>query len=155
MALSIRYVLFDVLNVTKQLTYIYPFLHSDFIQQIVNRFLGPVIQSAVPKEYRKWVPVIIGWVAKSIAMSIAWKLQSVISAFTSALTGGLIMARAIYAFCSERNIRFAGMVPNNHEETYIDEVFSYIFAACGIYFQFKIGFDMPFPFNVLLWPLGK
>jgi hypothetical protein len=88
-------------------------------------------------------------------MSIAWKLQSVISAFTSALTGGLIMARAIYAFCSERKIRFAGMVPNNHEETYIDEVFSYVFAACGFYFQFKIGFDMPFPFNVLLWPLGK
>lgn len=65
-----------------------------------------------------------------------------------------MMARAIYNFCSERNIKFFGMVPNKHEESYIDEVLSYIFAAGGFYFQFKIGFDMPFPFNLLLWPLG-
>jgi hypothetical protein len=93
-------------------------------------------------------------IAKSIAMSIAWRLQSVISAFTSALAGGLIMARAIYNFCSARNITFFGMVPNNHEESYIDELLSYIFAAAGFYFQFKMRFDMPFPFNLLLWPLG-
>jgi len=47
-----------------------------------------------------------------------------------------------------------GMVPNKQEDTYVDEILSYIFAACGFYFQFKIGFDMPFPFNLLLWPLG-
>lgn len=88
-------------------------------------------------------------------MSIAWKLQSVISAFSSALAGGLMMSRAIYNYCSERNIAFFGMVPNKHEETYIDEIFQYIFAASGFYFQFKLGFDMPFPFNLLLWPLGE
>ena len=47
-----------------------------------------------------------------------------------------------------------GMVPNKQEDTYIDEILSYVFAAGGVYFQFKIGFDMPFPFNLLLWPLG-
>jgi hypothetical protein len=86
-------------------------------------------------------------------MSIAWKLQSVISAFTSALAGGLMMSRAIYNYCSEHNISFFGMTPNKHEETYIDEIFQYVFAAAGFYFQFKIGFDMPFPFSLLLWPL--
>ena len=87
-------------------------------------------------------------------MSIAWRLQSVISGFTSALAGGLLMARAIYNFCSARNITFFGMIPNNHEESYIDEVLSYIFAAAGFYFQFQMRFDLTFPFSLLLWPLG-
>jgi hypothetical protein len=34
---------------------------SDFIKQPVNRFIAPVIQSVIPNEYKKWVPVIIGW----------------------------------------------------------------------------------------------
>jgi hypothetical protein len=93
-------------------------------------------------------------IAKSIAMSIAWYIQTVISAFTSALAGGLIMARAAYYFFSSRGYELWGMVPNKHEESYLDEALSYVFAALGFYFQLKIHFDITFPFNLLLWPLG-
>jgi hypothetical protein len=34
-----------------------------------------------------------------------------------------------------------------------DEVLSYGLAALGFYFQFSLNFDVPFPFNLLLWPL--
>jgi hypothetical protein len=93
-------------------------------------------------------------IAKSIAMSIAWYLQTVISAFTSALSGGLVMARAAYDFCLSRGYKLWGIVPDKHEESYLDEALSYVFAAAGFYFQFKMSFDMPFPFSLLLWPLG-
>ena len=34
---------------------------SDFMKKPVNRFIAPTIQLAVPDEYDKWVPVILGW----------------------------------------------------------------------------------------------
>jgi hypothetical protein len=65
-----------------------------------------------------------------------------------------MMARAAYYLCSSRGYKLWGMVPDKHEESYLDEALSYVFAAAGFYFQFKMSFDMPFPFSLLLWPLG-
>ena len=98
------------------------------------------------------VPVVLGWLAKSIAMSIAWYIQTIISAFTSALEGGLSMARAILKLLVKNGYTLKGWIPTNHEDTTIDEVLSYVFAAAGFTFQFYMGFDMPFPFNLLLFP---
>jgi hypothetical protein len=74
------------------------------------------------------------------------------SAFTSALSGGLMMARAVYQFCVYREMKLFGMIPDNHTETNIDEVLSYIFAGLGFYFQFKHKFSLPFPLTLILWP---
>mmetsp|Transcript_6477 Transcript_6477/g.14304 ORF Transcript_6477/g.14304 Transcript_6477/m.14304 type:complete len:102 (+) Transcript_6477:1208-1513(+) len=86
------------------------------------------------------------WFCKSIGMSIAWKIQTVISAFTSALAGGLIISRALVL------IRFKGA--KNHEDTSADEILSYIFGGAGFYFQYTHSFSTPFPLNILLWPVG-
>jgi hypothetical protein len=85
-------------------------------------------------------------------MSIAWYVQAVRSAFASALTGGLMMARAAYEALLIRNITLGGLIKEDHTQSYMDEAMSYIFAAMGFYFQFMLGFKVPFPFNVLLWP---
>jgi hypothetical protein len=61
-----------------------------------------------------------------------------------------MMARALYDFGVER-----GWFSGSHEETSVDEFASYLFAALGFYFQYSLRFDVPFPFNLLLWPLGK
>lgn len=121
---------------------------SDFLKMPIDRFIAPTLSLAIPEEYKKWVPTLLGWIAKSIAMSIAWYLQTIISAFSSALIGGLMMARALYHVLVKR-----GYVSGSHEETSVDEILSYVFAAAGFYFQFKLAFDVPFPFNLLLWPL--
>lgn len=71
------------------------------------------------------------------------------SAFTSALIGGLMMARATYQFCLHRHMKF---LPAKHEDTNIDEYLSYIFAAMGFYAQFRNKFALPFPLNLVLWP---
>ena len=121
---------------------------AEFINKPVDRFLRPTIQIIVPDEYDRWVPVVLSWITKSIAMSVAWYIQTVISAATSAMQGGLQMARALMRMGRKRGVKF---LPADHE-TYIDEVAAYIFAGLGFYFQFSLHFDVPFPFNWLLWP---
>lgn len=34
---------------------------SNFLKKPANRFITPIVQVAVPDEYDKWVPVIMGW----------------------------------------------------------------------------------------------
>ena len=48
---------------------------ADFLKKPLDRFVTPTIKIVVPDEYDKWVPVVMSWIAKSIAMSIAWYIQ--------------------------------------------------------------------------------
>jgi len=88
---------------------------------------------------------LLDWLCKSIGISIAWHIQTVISAFTSALAGGLIMSRAML------HISFNGK--KKHEDTNADEIASYAFAALGFYFQYYMRFSTPFPLNIILFPV--
>jgi hypothetical protein len=127
---------------------------AEFLEKPAGRFIAPTLQLAIPDEYDRWVPVVLGWIAKGIAMSIAWYIQSVISAVASALKGGLMMARAFYQFCIYRELKLFGLIPDDHTKSVVDEMLSYIFAGLGFYFQFRAGFKLPFPFNVVLWPFN-
>jgi len=122
---------------------------ADFLKNPVNRWVAPLVQMAVPHEYNRWVPVILGWMCKSLAMSIAWYIQTIRSAFASALAGGLLMSKSTLHMLEKRGVVKKKIDPS---ETYLDEILSYIFAGCGFYFQFKLGFDVPYPFNLILFP---
>jgi hypothetical protein len=125
---------------------------ADFLKQPVDRFVAPTINAAVPAEYAKWTPVVISWIIKAAAVSVAWYVQSVMSAFTSALAGGLMMARAIYKFCTHRGITLWGWIPEDDTKSNVDEILSYLFAGLGFYFQFTNYFLLPAPLNLILWP---
>jgi hypothetical protein len=112
-------------------------------------FLNSLLFSSV--SYQK-VPVILGWICKSIGMTLAWTIASIQIAFASSMRGGLMMARAGYKALLKHNIRLGGLIVDNHENTSIDEFASYIFAALGFLFQFAVGFNVPFPLNIFLWP---
>lgn len=118
-----------------------------------DRFIAPVLKKLTPDDYQKWVPVILSWITKSIAMSIAWYIQAVITGVTSSLKGGLMMARATYQFCVYRKIHLFGLIPEDDSKSVVDEGLSYIFAGLGFYVQFRSGFSLPSPLNLLLWPL--
>jgi len=122
---------------------------ADFLKNPVNHWVAPLVQMAVPHEYNRWVPVILGWMCKSLAMSIAWYIQTIRSAFASALAGGLLMSKSTLHMLEKRGLVKKKIDPS---ETYLDEILSYIFAGCGFYFQFKLGFDVPYPFNLILFP---
>lgn len=48
---------------------------ADFFKKPVDRFVAPTLKLAIPADYEKWVPVVLSWMVKAIAMSIAWKIQ--------------------------------------------------------------------------------
>jgi hypothetical protein len=127
---------------------------SDFLRKPADHYVSPTLKSIVPEGYHKWVPVALGWMTKAFAMSIAWYMNAVITAFTSALIGALMISRALLKLANKHEMTLGGLLPKNHEDTYIDEAVSYVFALFGFYFQFKMNFDVPFPFNILLFPLG-
>lgn len=127
---------------------------AEFLNRPCDHLITPVLQAVIPDEYDRWVPVILRWITKSIAMSIAWYIQSIQSAFTSALIGGVMIGRSFVHFCAHHGFELGGLIKPKHEDTMVDEILSYIFAALGFYFQFKIGFKVPSPWNLVLWPFG-
>ena len=64
--------------------------------------IGDVIHVYFPEISNK---TSLNRIAKSIGMSIAFYIHSVRSAFASALTGGLMIARAAYQACLDRDIK--------------------------------------------------
>jgi hypothetical protein len=127
---------------------------SEFLEKPAKHFIEPVLKVATPTEYEKWIPVVLGWAIKSFAMTFAWYVQSVVSAISSSLQGGLMMSRALYDLCVAHNYKFFGALPDNHEESKVDEVLSFVFAGLGFAFQVMNSFDVPFPLNLVLWPFG-
>ncbi|KAL3786093.1 hypothetical protein HJC23_003210 [Cyclotella cryptica] len=117
---------------------------ADFVRKFMNRWVAPTIEKATPVEYKKWVPILVDWICKGIGVSLAWRIQTVISAATSAMAGGLIISRAILLLVAKGK---------DHNDTRADEAASYIFAGAGFYFQYYVGFKAPFPLNLVLWPL--
>jgi len=118
---------------------------TTFVKKLTDRVMLPIVKKATPDEYQKWCPVVLDWWCKSVGISIAWKIQTVISAFTSALAGGLIVARTVMF------IRSKGQ--KNPDDTYLDEFVAYILAFIGFRFQLGHKFAVPFPFNVILFPV--
>jgi len=82
-------------------------------------------------------------------MSIAWYIQAIIYAATSAMTGSVIATRALLRILKKKEF----YVPEDLDATFVDEILGYVVAFLGFYFQFKMNFSVPFPFNVLLFPL--
>ncbi|KAL7554977.1 hypothetical protein ACHAWF_018550 [Thalassiosira exigua] len=118
---------------------------GDFFEKLADRFVLPTLTAATPKEYRRWCPTLLDWACKSVGISVAWRIQTVISAAASALAGGLIMSRTLLHILHKGE--------KSHEDTKVDEIASYAFAGLGFYFQYERNFSVPFPLNIVLFPV--
>jgi hypothetical protein len=126
---------------------------SSFLYKPGHRFLLPVVKKMTPDPYEKWLPTILRWIISVISIAIAWRVQLFISAVTSALVGSLIITRTALRIANNNNLRFGGLLPENHTDTFLDEALSYVIAAVGLFFQLKHNFSAPFPLNLVLLPL--
>lgn len=124
-----------------------------FLKKPCDRYLSPMIKNALPDKYDKWVPILLGWATKSIAMSIAWSFNSVISAVSSSMVGSLFITRSLIKIANDREMTFNGLIPKDDKNTQIDELASYVFAFMGVWFQFKIQFSLPVIMRLFLWPI--
>ena len=121
---------------------------GDFLFRSVERPATQALVHILPPEYHKWIPTAIGYACKSVAISVAWKVQAILSAFHSAIRGGLMASRGAIAWLNRR-----GITRINTDDSLVDEVLGWTLAAAGFYFQFKLGFTPPWLMSLLLWPL--
>jgi hypothetical protein len=85
-----------------------------------RRFLVPVMRDILPDEYENWAETLMIYIIHSIAISVAWTLQRFISAFHSAIRGGLMFSRNIMEYTTVMKIYEV-----NHDESILDEIIGY------------------------------
>mmetsp|Transcript_71314 Transcript_71314/g.133392 ORF Transcript_71314/g.133392 Transcript_71314/m.133392 type:complete len:352 (+) Transcript_71314:64-1119(+) len=112
------------------------------------RYLQPVLETLIPEEYKKWTTPILKYLCKSMAISVAWFLQRIISACHSSIRGGLMFARGLLAYLGKANI-----IDLDHHKTYLDEAVGFGVAFVGFTVQLRYGFALPFPLNLLFFPI--
>lgn len=129
---------------------------ADYLKPTINFVLGPPVYRCVPKQYHKWVPIIIGWACKAAAMSVAWRVQRVLTAYTSAIAGGLMFSRSCIRMLRKRGVRLFGLIPDDCDHCFLDEIVGFTVAGFGLYSQIGGGFDfeIPFPINLVTWPFS-
>lgn len=120
---------------------------QQMLKKPVDLFITPLIEVQLPADYKKWAPVGLGWVVKAAAIWVAFFVQRVVSAYYSAVRGGLLFSRNLLTYCEQM-----GFFRINAEESIVDEVLGYAVAALGVYWQVSSGFQLPFPLNLLLLP---
>jgi hypothetical protein len=73
------------------------------IERISYFILQVPLNIITPKDYQKWVPAIIGWISKGIAMRLAWRIERILTASTSAIAGGAMFASSIIQMFNNSN----------------------------------------------------
>lgn len=141
---------------------------ASYLQRIAHFVLEPPARLCISQDYHRWIPVVIGWICKASAMNIAWRIQRVLTASTSAMAGGLMFSRAILRMLSKKGIRLFGLIVRQEEdeddgtlinsvESPLEEIIGFSVAALGFYtqieYQYKNGFsfEVPFPINLVTW----
>eukprot|EP00934_Nitzschia_sp_Nitz4_P003853 Nitzschia sp. Nitz4//scaffold99_size76975//75210//76392//NITZ4_005589-RA/size76975-processed-gene-0.40-mRNA-1//1//CDS//3329560889//3843//frame0 len=131
---------------------------ADYLEKIARWVLEPPILAMVDPSYHQWIPVLIGWITKAVAMNVAWRMQRVLTASTSAIAGGLMFSRAALRILHKRGIHVFGLVDASGEASALDEVIGLTVAALGFWTQIEVqyknnfSFVVPFPFNLVTWP---
>ena len=77
-------------------------------------------------------------------------LPGILSGLAALITavGGLLFSRSLLRWAHER-----GYLPGYTESDYWDEALGYCVALGGLAFQWQCGFSLPFPLNVVFFPL--
>jgi len=122
---------------------------AELATPMAERLLLPLLSHMVPSEYAHWLPLLVHSVAKAVGVSIAWRLQVLVSSVHLALQGGLLFSRSLL-----RHAKQKGFLPSYNEDHYWDEVLGYAVSVAGLHFQWQYGFALPFPFNIIFFPLN-
>jgi len=122
---------------------------GESLRKPVSYFLVPYLGKVVQKDFHKWISPCIEFICKIIAISLALFIRRIISSVQSSIRGGMIFSRRIFSFLHKKNFFYFS---DYNEDGFIDEIFGWFVALCGIYFQLSYMFDLPFPLNFLLFP---
>lgn len=119
------------------------------LRKPVTIVFAPILGTILPQKYHQWIGPGINLLCKTVAITIAWMIQRIISSVQSGVRGGLMFSRRMLRYANEK-----GWVNIKEEDTYLDEIVGWFIAAIGVYFQITNYFGLPFPLNVLLYPVS-
>ena len=129
---------------------------AEMVKFPVVRVASPPLAGLLGPELKHWVPTLLTTTINVVAISFAWYLQKIISAFYSGLRGGRMFADALFAFLDDfgwlEKLPFVKQ-PFDHNESYLDEAVGYGLAGLGFFTQFYYGFSLAFPLNLIFLPL--
>ena len=118
--------------------------------------LSPALTHALPLEYRKWVPVLVGGAAKLLAITCVWLVAAAQAAVQSALRGGMLASRSALRMLAAADRLPAPLLGAggtwDEDASAVDEACGWALAAVGCYFQLAHGFAVPFPLSVCALP---
>jgi hypothetical protein len=120
---------------------------ADIVLKPANRYVTPMLENILPADYKKWAKPSVVYSIKSIAISLAWFVQRVISAYHSAIRGGHMFAGNLFEYLDKQ-----GIIHIDVNNSYLDEIIGYGMALLGLWFQLSSGFTLFFPLNVILFP---
>jgi hypothetical protein len=130
------------------------------------RYVIAVATTIVAPEYRRWIPPVLGYCLRSLAISASWFLHRHVAAFHAALRGGFMLTIHVWDYLVIRQILPPRIPPTETTTTETPpveetaghhqlplELLAYAVAMIGLFFQLRYHFGLPFPFNVLLFPV--
>mmetsp|Transcript_32079 Transcript_32079/g.125033 ORF Transcript_32079/g.125033 Transcript_32079/m.125033 type:complete len:326 (-) Transcript_32079:1987-2964(-) len=124
---------------------------GDALNKAVGPILSTLIQGVLPSEYDRWAPVTIKYGFRMFGVSIAWTIARVVNSFYSSIRGSEMFLLGLISYVSRRGyVDRVRMEPGG-------PIFTLLFiglAALGFLIQFRSGYKVPFPFNILLSPLS-
>jgi len=128
----------------------------EMLRPTLVELVAPAVSAALGTSLGHWTQTLIEATFTFVAVVLAWMMQSVISALYSGMRGGRLFASALLALLEKRglleHLPFV-TTPFDPNESHVDEVLAYSLAAAGFMFQISTGFALPFPLNLLLFPL--
>jgi len=122
---------------------------GETLQKPALQYLKEPFEKILPPDFKQWAEPVIIYTVKAWCISIAWTLQRIVSAFHSALRGGVMVSRNVLDYMS-----VMGYYHVDHSTSQMDEIAGYVLAAAGFWFQLSWGFRLPFLLSILLFPLS-
>lgn len=121
---------------------------GDIAQASLGPAAAPVVEKMLPKDYSKWVPVVVGYLFRLGGVSLAWVFERVVGAWHAAARGAQMFTRGFVVFLESRKI-----IPDVDETGPVFVGLATALAVLGFYVQASgLFMGPPFPFNVLLLP---
>jgi hypothetical protein len=129
------------------------------LERVAHIILEPPLNLIIPEDYQKWVPAVIGWVSKGMALSLAWRIQRILTASTSAIAGGALFARSVLKMLNRRGVFALGDVRHDPDNMSLAEnLIGFSVGSLGFYTQIEcqyknnFSFEVPFPLSLVTWP---
>ena len=111
----------------------------------------PMVEKAIPTELQKWTKVVHGAIYSVFGVIFAWFFHRIIAGFHCAVRGANLFVTNAIILAKEHGFLEKDFSENSPRASAV----AGLVAAMGFYWQLSNGFSVPFPLNVLLFPVSN